>query len=101
MRARSAESLSVYVRQRAFRRVMRGYDPVEVDRHLQTLSEMIAGSAIGELAREQEQRLEQREAAVEAAESHARELAAKAERQVHEARVEAEATVHGAQLRET
>jgi DivIVA domain-containing protein len=99
MRARSAESLSVYVRQRSFRRVMRGYDPAEVDRHLETLSQMIAAGAIGDLAREQEERLGEREAGVEARELQARSQKAEAERLLEEARVEADATVHGAELK--
>jgi DivIVA domain-containing protein len=99
MRARSAESLSVYVRQRSFRRVMRGYDPEEVDRHLETISQMVASGAIGEVAREHDDRLADRERAVEASEVEVRERLADAERELHEARVEAEATLKGAQLK--
>jgi DivIVA domain-containing protein len=99
VRARSDESLSVYVRQSAFRRVMRGYDPVEVDRHLETISQMIAQGAIGEMARGQEEKLAEREAALEAAEARTREDREEAERLLREARVEADATVQGAGIK--
>jgi DivIVA domain-containing protein len=46
------ETRSVYVVQRAFRLVRRGYDPAEVDRHLQIVSEWFRTSGAGERARE-------------------------------------------------
>ena len=68
----SGESRSVFVVQRSFRLVRRGYDPDEVDRHLQLVSEWFHRSRIGDAAREIEQRLEARERAVAAAEERAR-----------------------------
>ena len=79
-----------------FKTVMRGYDPAEVDRHLQTIAEMISTGAVAELVREQEERLQQRDLAVTAAEAHANELVQQAERELHAARVEADATIEGA-----
>jgi DivIVA domain-containing protein len=99
MSPRSTESLAVYVRQRAFKRVMRGYDPAEVDRNLETVSQMISTGALQELVREQEERLAQREAAAEAAEAHARQLVEQAERELNAARTEADATLAGAQAK--
>jgi DivIVA domain-containing protein len=56
--AGSDESRAVYVVQRSFRRVRRGYDPDEVDRHLQLVSDWFTRSHAGEMARETEARLE-------------------------------------------
>jgi DivIVA domain-containing protein len=56
--AGSDESRAVYVVQRSFRRVRRGYDPEEVDRHLQLVSEWFTRSHAGEMARETQARLE-------------------------------------------
>ena len=70
----SGQSRSIFVVQRAFGRVRRGYDPVEVDRHLQLVSEWFVGSRMGERAREIEARLEARERAVADAEQRARAL---------------------------
>src|SRR3954468_20094345 len=73
----SGDSRSIYVVQRTFTRVRRGYDPDEVDRHLRLISEWFARSRVGEEARE----LEQREAEAKGAQ------------------LEAEATLKGARLR--
>jgi DivIVA domain-containing protein len=99
MSPRSTESLAVYVRQRAFKRVLRGYDPAEVDKHLETIAQMISTGALQELVREQEERIAQREAAVQAAEAHARSLVEQAERELNAARVEADATLEGAKAK--
>ena len=99
MSPRSTESLAVYVRQRAFRKVMRGYDPDEVDRHLETISQMISTGAVADLVREQEERLQQREAAIAAAGADARSLHERPERELHAARVEADATIAGAEAK--
>ncbi len=48
----SGQSRSLFVVQRTFSRVRRGYDPDEVDRHLQLVSEWFVGSRMGERARE-------------------------------------------------
>ncbi len=88
----SGESVSIYVVQRTFRRVRRGYDPEEVDRHLQLVSEWFTRGRAGELAREVEERLEQREAAAAAVQAEAR-------RVLEGARVEADATLEGARRR--
>ena len=44
------DSRSLFVVQRAFRRVRRGYDPEEVDRHLQLVSEWFASGRGGRTA---------------------------------------------------
>src|SRR3954447_25784975 len=62
----SGQSRSLFVVRRSFGRVRRGYDPVEVDRHLQLVSEWFVGSRMGERAREIEARLGARERAVAA-----------------------------------
>ena len=96
MSPRSTETLAVYVRQRAFRKVMRGYDPAEVDEHLERIAHMVSTGAVADLAREQEERLQLREAAIEAAEARARALVNQAEHELHAARMEADATIKGA-----
>src|SRR4051794_35047930 len=52
--ARTGESHAVFVVQRSFRRVRRGYDPEEVERHLQLVSEWFTKTHAGEAAREYE-----------------------------------------------
>ena len=79
--AGSDESRAVYVVQRSFRRVRRGYDPEEVDRHLQLVSEWFTRSHAGEMARETQARLERERT----------ELAGE--------RVEADAILEGARLK--
>lgn len=96
MSSRSTASLAVYVRQRSFKKVMRGYDPDEVDRHLETIAQMVSTGAVADLVREQEEQLAEREAAVEAAAAHAQELVEQAERELNAARLEADATIEGA-----
>jgi DivIVA domain-containing protein len=86
------EARSVYVVQRHFRLVRRGYDPAEVDRHLQIVSDWFRQSRAVEEGREREKRLQARE----------REIAEKeeqAQRALEKQRLEAEATVEGARLR--
>lgn len=86
------ETRSVYVVQRHFRLVRRGYDPVEVDRHLQVVSEWFRQSRAGETAREREKQLQARERAVAGSEERAHGL-------LESKRREAEATLEGARLR--
>ena len=86
------ETRSAYVVQRHFRRVRKGYDPAEVDRHLQLVSEWFRTSSTAEKARETEQQLLARERAV-------MEKEAEAERLLESSRVEAEAILEGARLR--
>src|ERR671933_279078 len=71
--ARTGESHAVFVVQRSFRRVRRGYDPEEVERHLQLVSEWFTKTHAGEAAREYEQS--------------------------HRERLEADATLEGARLK--
>jgi DivIVA domain-containing protein len=95
---RGGDSRSLFVVQRAFRRVRRGYDPEEVDRHLQLVSEWFSQGRAGRTAREVEQELLARERAAAEAEAEAR---AEGERIVAAARAEGErvleATRAGAQ----
>jgi DivIVA domain-containing protein len=86
------ETRSAFVVQRAFRHVRKGYDPAEVDRHLQLVSEWFRASRTAERAREVEQQLLARERAVADSE-------AQAHRQLESSRVEADATLEGARLR--
>src|SRR3954466_5513785 len=58
--ARTGESHAVFVVQRSFRRTRRGYDPEEVDRHLQLVSEWFTKTHAGESAREYEHSLRER-----------------------------------------
>lgn len=86
------ETRSVYVVQRHFRLVRRGYDPVEVDQHLQVVSEWFRQSRAGESARELEKHLHARERAVAEREQQAQRL-------LESQRLEAQATLDGARLR--
>jgi DivIVA domain-containing protein len=90
--AAGGDSRSMFVVQRAFRRVRRGYDPEEVDRHLQLVSEWFSQGRGGRTAREAEQQLVAREQAMAAAEEEAR-------KRLDGAQAEAEATLEGARLR--
>ena len=63
------QSLSVFVVQRTFSRVRRGYDPAEVDRHLELVSRWFTSTEVGQALsreraelRELERRLGEREA---------------------------------------
>jgi DivIVA domain-containing protein len=78
----SGESLSLFVVQRTFTRVRRGYDPVEVDRHLQLVSSWFSQNRMGQMARDIEARAAE-------AEQHAR-------RTLEGAQLEADATLEGA-----
>src|SRR4051812_50180141 len=71
-----SDSRSLFVVQRAFRRVRRGYDPEEVDRHLQLVSEWFASGRGGRPAREAQQQLRQRERTATAGGEEARRAAA-------------------------
>ena len=86
------DSRSLFVVQRSFRRVRRGYDPEEVDRHLQLVSEWFSSGRGGRTAREAEQALKAREQTVTADLERER-------RQAEGERVEAEATLAGARLK--
>src|SRR4051812_47055301 len=75
------DSRSIFVVQRTFTTVRRGYDPDEVDRHLQLVAEMFNRGRSGEQRREAERsRVEAR-------------------RELEAAKLEAEATVEGARKR--
>ena len=86
------ETRSAYVVQRHFRLVRKGYDPAEVDRHLELVSEWFRTSRTAEKAREVERQLLARERAVT-------ETQAQADRLLESSRLEAEATLEGARLR--
>jgi DivIVA domain-containing protein len=55
--SREGETRSAYVVQRHFRLVRKGYDPAEVDRHLELVSEWFRTSRTAEKAREIERQL--------------------------------------------
>ena len=86
------ESLSLFVVQRAFTLVRRGYDPEEVDRHLERVSRWFVSTEAGEAFSHERAALQERERAVERRE-------ADATRALEGARLEAEATVDGARKR--
>jgi DivIVA domain-containing protein len=90
--AAGGDSRSLFVVQRSFRRVRRGYDPEEVDRHLQLVSEWFSHGRAGRTARGLEEELRAREAQAEAA-------LTEAQRRLEHARVEQRATLEGARLR--
>src|SRR6478609_10531788 len=75
------DSKSLFVVQRTFTQVRRGYDPDEVDRHLQLVAEMFNRGRGGELRREAER------------------LKAEAAHELEASRIEAEATLEGARRR--
>src|SRR3954470_2214451 len=75
------DSHSIFVVQRTFTTVRRGYDPDEVDRHLQLVAEMFNRGRSGEERREAE-----------------RDRSA-ARHELEAAKLEAEATVEGARKR--
>src|SRR5215218_10419001 len=75
------DSHSIFVVQRTFTQVRRGYDPDEVDRHLELVAEMFNRGLAGEKRRE------------------AQRSAAEARHELEAARLEAEATVEGARKR--
>ena len=79
------ETLSMFVVQRTFRTVRRGYDPEEVDRHLELVSRWFTSTDIGQALAHERAELEQRERALE--------------RGLEGARLEADATLEGARRR--
>src|SRR3954466_15689357 len=79
------QSLSMFVVQRAFSRVRRGYDPAEVDRHLELVSQWFMSTDAGRALVEERDRLHEQEA--------------EARRLLEGARLEADATLEGARLR--
>src|SRR3954471_13633964 len=99
--SRPGESHAVFVVQRSFRRVRRGYDPDEVERHLQLVSEWFTKTHAGEAAREyehsQRERLEA-EATLEGARIKAAAIVHEAELELTRAREEAAALVDQAKL---
>src|SRR3954462_2077307 len=80
--ARPGESHAVFVVQRSFRRVRRGYDPDEVERHLQLVSEWFTKTHAGESLREYE---------------HSQREGLEAEATLEGARIKAEATAREAE----
>src|SRR3954447_11532083 len=86
------DSRSLFVVQRAFRPVRRGYDPEGPPRPLQRAGEWCSRGRGGRTAREVEQQLVARETATADAEANARRL-------VEDAHVEERATLEGARGR--
>src|SRR4051794_24846896 len=86
------ETLGMFVVQRTFRTVRKGYDPDEVDRHLELVSQWFTRTDAGEALSAERQRLKEREHAVAEAEAAAR-------RALEGAQMEADATLEGAQRR--
>src|SRR3954447_25172065 len=85
-------SLSMFVVQRTFRHVRRGYDPVEVDRHLELVSRWFTSTDIGVALTHERTTLQRREAAVAQRE-------ADLDRSGRETKVEADATLEAARGR--
>src|SRR4051794_5316826 len=95
--SRRAESMSVFVVQRHFRQVRRGYDRDEVEQHLERVRTWFAESGMYQTAREIEDHLDERERVLQAVEedgrrrlAEAREQAAQAEREAAERRAATE-----------
>src|SRR3954451_22518457 len=86
------ETLKMFVVQRTFRTVRKGYDPAEVDRHLELVSRWFTQTDAAKALREERERIEERERA-------AAEREARAERSLEGVRMEAEATTDGAPRR--
>jgi DivIVA domain-containing protein len=86
------QSLSMFVVQRTFSRVRRGYDPDAVDRHLELVSQWFTSTDIGRTFTHERSRLQERERAVSTRE-------AEQARGIEGARLEAEATLEGARRR--
>src|SRR3954470_1293002 len=102
--ARSGESHAVFVVQRSFRRARRGYDPDEVDRHLQLVSEWFTKSHAGETAREYELTVRERlegDATLEGARIKATATTRAAEAALAQARADADALVEAARAEAT
>src|SRR2546423_6033858 len=86
------ETMSMFVVQRTFRTVRRGYDPEEVDRHLELVSAWFTKTDAGEALSRERAELKERERAVAEAE-------ARAARALEGAKMEADATLEGAARR--
>src|SRR5215208_2948464 len=86
------QSLSMFVVQRSFSRVRRGYDPDEVDRHLELVSRWFTSTDVGQAFTHERTQLQGRERAVASEE-------ADMARVIEGARLEAEATLEGARRR--
>jgi DivIVA domain-containing protein len=86
------QSLSMFVVQRSFRTVRRGYDRDEVDRHLELVSQWFTSTDAGRAFTHQRRELEERERALAAREAEQARL-------VEGARLEADATLDGARRR--
>lgn len=97
--AQAGDSRAIFVVQRHFRVVRRGYDPEEVDRHLQLVSEWFSKSGAGRFARQFEATLSEREARLEDHQQLVSDAEHEARRLIEGARVEAEATLEGARLK--
>ncbi|HXS44935.1 MAG TPA: DivIVA domain-containing protein, partial [Solirubrobacteraceae bacterium] len=82
----------MFVVQRTFRRVRRGYDPDEVDRHLELVSRWFASTEVGVALADERARLAEREHVLAQREKELR-------RSVEGTRLEAEATLEGARAR--
>src|SRR3954462_6637174 len=70
--SRRAESMSVFVVQRHFRQVRRGYDRDEVEQHLERVRTWFAESGMYQTAREIEDHLDERERVLQAVEEDGR-----------------------------
>ena len=86
------QSLSMFVVQRTFSRVRRGYDPGEVDRHLELVSRWFTSTQVGEALSHERAELHERERRLGEREA---ELA----RALEGARLEADGLVDGARRR--
>ena len=86
------QSLSMFVVQRSFSRVRRGYDPDEVDRHLELVSRWFTSTDAGQAFTHERTQLQGRERAVASME-------ADIARVIEGARLEADATLDGARRR--
>src|SRR3954454_7848822 len=86
------ETLKMFVVQRTFRTVRRGYDPEEVDRHLELVSRWFTTTDAAKALREERARIEERERAPP-------ERKASAELSLEGVRMEAEPTIEGARRR--
>jgi hypothetical protein len=86
------QSLSMFVIQRTFSRARRDYDPAEVDRHLELVSQWFLSTDVGRTFTHERTELQERERAIAAKE-------AEQARSIEGARLEAEATLEGARRR--
>jgi DivIVA domain-containing protein len=86
------QSLSLFVVQRTFKTVRRGYDPEEVDRHLEQVSRWFVSTTVGEALSHERAALQERERVLERREADAAHI-------LEGARLEADATLEGARRR--